>query len=314
MSHSILIIDQDDNFYRERLRAAFPEMNVLTARSSAEAIPYAGEAEVLGAMPRVFNEELVSAAKHLKWIQVFTTGMDHVLGLKSLKKDTLLTSMRGIHGPQMAEMALMLMMALARDLPRMVRNQQAERWERFLQRRLYGKTVVILGTGIIGVELAARCKALGMTVVGVSSTPREIPGFDRIMPRSRLLEAVGGGDFVVVLVPYDKSTDKMVNARVLGAMKPSAYLVNVARGGVCDEPALIEALAEKRIAGAGLDVFQVEPLPADSPLWRLDNVIVTPHEGGQCDVYNDLVLEVLEKNLKCFLEGRASDMVNPVPH
>jgi len=257
---------------------------------------------------------MVREAHSLKWIQVFTTGTDHITNMRSLKPETIVTSMRGIHGPQMAEMALMLMFALARDLPRMIRNQADERWERFLQRRLYGKTVLILGVGIIGGELGPRCKALGMTVVGVSNSPRAMPGFDRIVPRADLTKAVPEADFLVVLVPFERGTDKIVNAELFRAMKPSAYLINIARGGVCDEQALIAALREKRIAGAALDVFQTEPLPADSPLWRMDNVIVTPHHGGQCDVYNELVLGLFQKNLECFLEGRVSDMVNLVTH
>ena len=313
-NHSVLLIDPDADYFSERLHAAFPGVELHAVRSTAEALLHASGAEALIGWPRFFTDEMVAAARGLRWIQVFTTGIDHVLGLKALRKETLLTSMRGIHGPQMAEMALMLMFALARDLPRIVRNQDQERWERFRQRRLYGKTVVILGIGTSGMELAVRCQALGMSVIGVSSTPRDVAGFDRVVVRADMLSAVGEGDFVVVLVPYDKTTANIVDARLLAAMKSSACLVNIARGAVCDEQALIEALRNKTIAGAGLDVFQVEPLPQDSPLWRMPNVIVTPHEAGQCDVYNDLVLKVVEKNLRLFLEGRVSDMVNVVSH
>ena len=314
MPRSILVIDPHADFYKQKLQAHFPQLEVKTAHSTAEASPLVPDVEVFAGMPRSYSDDLVREAKRLKWIQVFTTGTDHITSMPSLKPDTLVTSTRGMHGPQMAEMALMLMLALARDLPRMVRNQQSATWERFQQRRLYGKTVLILGVGIIGEELAVRCKALGMRVIGVSSAPRAVPGFDRLLPRSALLRSAGEADFLVVLVPADPSTDKIVNHALLRAMKPSAYLVNIARGAVCDEQALIAALREKRIAGAGLDVFQVEPLPADNPLWRMQNVIITPHQGGQCDVYNDLVLEVFRKNIECFLEGRVSDMVNLVPH
>jgi phosphoglycerate dehydrogenase-like enzyme len=314
MPRSILVVDPEADFYRERLLAAFPQLEVKTALSTTEAMPHAPDVDAFAGMPRFFNDAMVRDARRLRWIQVFTTGVDHVIGLASLKAETIVTSLRGIHGPQMAEMAVMHMLALARDLPRMVRNQQHELWDRFLQRRLYGKTVVILGVGISGEELAPRCKALGMTVVGVSSSPRAVPGFDRIVPRAELIAAAREADFLAVLVPYDKSTDKIVNEALLCAMKPSAYLVNIARGGVCDEQALIDALEQKRIAGAALDVFKTEPLPASSPLWRMPNVIVTPHEAGQCDVYNDLVFALFQKNVQCFLEDRVSDMVNRVAH
>ena len=314
MPGSILVIDPDADFFKQRLSAAFPQLEVKTAQSTAEAGALVSDVEVFAGMPRFYTDQLVREAKRLRWIQVFTTGTDHITGLNSLRPDTLVTSMRGIHGPQMAEMAVMMMLALARDLPRMVRNQREENWARFLQRRLYGKAVLILGVGTIGAELGPRCKALGMNVVGVSSAPRAVRGFDAIVPRSELANAAAAADFLVVLVPYDRSTDKIVDAGLLRAMKPSACVINIARGAVCDEQALIEALREKRIAGAGLDVFQTEPLPADSPLWRMDNVIVTPHQGGQCDVYNELVLDLFQKNVKCFLEGRVSEMVNLVAH
>lgn len=314
MPRSVLVIDPEADFFKQRLEAHFPQLQVKTAHSTAEASPLVPDVEVFAGLPRFYSDDMVREASRLKWIQAFTTGTDHITGLKSLKRDTVVTSVRGMHGPQMAEMALMLMLALARDLPRMVRNQHDAKWERFLQRRLYGKTVLILGVGIIGADLAARCKALGMRVLGVSRTPRAAPDFDRMLPRSELLRAAGEADFLVVLVPYDRSTDRIVNAELLRSMKPSAYLVNIARGAVCDEQDLIAALREKRIAGAGLDVFQVEPLPADSPLWRMPNVIVTPHQGGQCDVYNDLVLEIFQNNMQCFLEGRVPDMVNLIPH
>ncbi len=314
MSRSILVIDPDAEFFRRRLEDANRGLEVKAAGSTDEALAFVGEAEVFAGLPRFFRDDMVREAKHLKWIQLFTTGTDHITGMKSLKPETLVTSTRGMHGPQMAEMALMLMLALARDLPRMVRNQARSVWQRFLQRRLYGKSVLVFGVGLIGEELGLRCKALGMTVVGVTNTPRTAPGFDRMVPRSELLKAASETDFLVVLVPADESTNKIVNRELLHAMKPSAFLVNIARGAVCDEPALVEALNEKRIAGAGLDVFAVEPLPASSPLWRMQNVIVTPHQGGQCDVYNELVLEIFQKNMQCFLEGRGGDMLNLVPH
>jgi D-2-hydroxyacid dehydrogenase (NADP+) len=314
MARSILVIDPDADFFRSRLAAAFPALEVHTAAAPAAVKQDVSGIEALCGMPRAFSADIVGRASRLKWIQAFTTGTDHITRLPSLKKDTVITSMRGIHGPQMAEMAVMLMMALARDLPRMIRNQEKQVWNRFLQRRLFGKTVAILGIGISGEDLGPRCKALGMTVIGVSGTPRAVAGFDRVVPRTELLRAVAEADFLVVLVPYDKSTDKIVNADVFNAMKPGAYLVNIARGGICDEDALVTALREKRIAGAALDVFRSEPLSPESPLWKMENVIVTPHHAGQCDVYNDLVFEVLQKNVKCFIEGRWSEMVNLVPH
>jgi D-2-hydroxyacid dehydrogenase (NADP+) len=130
---------------------------------------------------------------------------------------------------------------------------------------------------------------------------------------SELVQAASQADFLVVLAPYSKQNDKIINARVLAAMKPSAYLINISRGGVCDEEAILAALRENRIAGAGLDAFATEPLPSDHPLWRLENVTATPHVGGGSDFPPALSLPILETNMKCFLDDRCQDMINIVP-
>jgi D-2-hydroxyacid dehydrogenase (NADP+) len=139
-------------------------------------------------------------------------------------------------------------------------------------------------------------------------------GFDRMAPRKQLEQVAAEADFLVVLVPYSAATANIVDARILRAMKPSAFLVNLARGGVVDEEALIDALKDKRIAGAGLDVFAKEPLAPGHPLWKMENVICSPHLGGQCDVYHEQVMQVMGANMKCFLENRRGEMVNLVAH
>jgi phosphoglycerate dehydrogenase-like enzyme len=201
------------------------------------------------------------------------------------------------------------MLALSRGLPAMLTNQRAVRWKRWLQPLLLGKTVAILGVGAISEQLARHCRAFGMRVVGVSSRATA-PDFDEIVPRARLVSAVAGADFVVVLVPLSAETHHMIDAAVLAAMKPSAFLVNLARGNVIDEQALVAVLRERRIAGAGLDVFATEPLPPSSPLWTLDNVIVTPHIGGLSDVYAEQAIPVLIENLRAFLAGNRAAMRN----
>jgi phosphoglycerate dehydrogenase-like enzyme len=206
----------------------------------------------------------------------------------------------------------MSLLALSRQLPRSVRNQSAHKWERFPARLLRDKTVGIFGIGIIAEELAPKCKAFGMTVVGITSVRRAVPGFDTVYAREELVEAVRGLDYLVLLTPYTAATRHSVDAKVLAAMKRSAYLVNLARGGVVDEAALIDALREKRIAGAALDVFAEEPLPADHPFWDMEEVIVTTHQGGFCDVYVDFALPVIEENLRKFLAGDTAGMTNLV--
>jgi D-2-hydroxyacid dehydrogenase (NADP+) len=150
--------------------------------------------------------------------------------------------------------------------------------------------------------------------VGISSSRTTVSGFDVIRPRQPLVDAVGDLDFLIVLVPYSSETRNIVNRSVLGAMKPSAYLVNIARGGIVDEDALLHALKEGRIAGAGLDVFVKEPLAADHPFWGMDNVIITPHAAAMHDGYVDCMLPILRTNIGCYLRNDTRAMVNIVEH
>lgn len=259
-----------------------------------------------------FDNALVARAPKLRWVQSLTTGTDQILRLRALGEDVVVTSTRGMHGPQMSELVFLHMLALARDFPRMQRNQAAATWERWPQPLLWGKTVVIVGVGAIAEALAPRCKAFGMTVVGVSGAPREIAGFDRVVVRAELADAVAEADFVVLIVPLAADTENLVDARVIGAMKPGAYLINAARGGVLDEDALLAALRQRRIAGAGLDVFRQQPLPADSPWWHEPGVIVTPLVGGMSDIYLQQAFPIVDANLRLFLAGRVGELHNAV--
>jgi phosphoglycerate dehydrogenase-like enzyme len=205
------------------------------------------------------------------------------------------------------------MLALSRRLPHSVRSQDRRKWERWPSTLIDGKTVGILGVGAIAADLAPKCKALGMRVIGISSAPeRRLSGFDEMRSRAELAATVGDLDFLVLLTPLSAETRHIVDGRVLAAMKPTSCLVNLARGGVVDERALVAALAERRIAGAALDVFEEEPLKAEHPFWSMDNVIVTPHLGGLYDAYVDRAMPILVHNMRCFLAGRTQDMMHVV--
>ncbi len=317
MPRSILIIhDADAEHYRRELGKRFPEL-VFHARATKADV--GDEIDAIEAIfgigtTRIFSEEMLRRAKHLKWIHTFTTGTDGLRSISTLRKDVVLTSGRGVHGPQVSEMALLMMLALSRGLKRMISNQPRALWERWQQRRVFGKTVVILGIGVIGENLATRCVAFGMRVIGVSRTPRQLPGFERMVPYAELSHVAAQADFLVIIAPYSKETDRIVNERVLRAMKPTACVVNVARGGVLEEAALLAVLRENRIAGAALDVFATEPLPPDHPFWSDERVIVTPHVSGGSDFAPALHMPIIESNIRCFLEGRFKDMINIVTH
>jgi phosphoglycerate dehydrogenase-like enzyme len=200
------------------------------------------------------------------------------------------------------------MLHFARDFRKLFAVQDAHHWNRVEQRLLAGSTVVIVGVGAIAEELARRCKAFDMRVVGVSAGRKAAPHFDAIHPREKLHEAAGVADFLVVLTPYNRATHHLIDSGVLAAMKPSGVLINIARGDVVDEAALIRALRERKIGGAGLDVFHTEPLPKESPLWDLPNVFVTSHIGGMSDTYGEQVLPLLIDNLSAYVDGQPGRM------
>jgi D-2-hydroxyacid dehydrogenase (NADP+) len=302
------------NQYRDRMRATFPEIDVTLVDHHSKAGPHIGKADMLLTFTPMLTPAVLAQASRLQWLQTLGTGVDNIIDQPALRKDVIVTNVRGIHGPPVSEAALGTMLALARDLPRAVRAQDKRQWQRFPAQLLHNKTVGIFGVGAIAEALAPRCKALGMTVVGISSGPRATPGFDRMHSRDDLLKVAGELDFLVLLTPLTPATRHSINAQVLSAMKPTSFLINLARGGVVDEPALIEALQAKRIAGAALDVFNEEPLPTEHPFWAMENVIITTHQGGFCDVYIDYALPTVEANMRAFLAGNIGGMINVVPH
>lgn len=299
---------------RARILADFPGLDLYAGDDRRTALTRLDAAEAIIGHHFQFDEDLLRRAPKLRWIQSLTTGTDAILRLGNLPRGVLVTSTRGMHGPQMSELVFLHMLALNRDFPRILANQRAARWERWPQPLLWGKTAVIVGVGAISEALAPRCRAFGMTIYGVSSSPRVPAGFDRIFGREQLAHAAGLADFLILVVPHSAQTDNLVDAAVLAAMKPSAFLVNVARGGVLDEAALLVALRAGRIAGAALDVFRQQPLPPGHPFWHEDRVIVSPLLGGMSDIYLDQAYPIVRHNLQSFLAGRLDSMSNIVPH
>jgi phosphoglycerate dehydrogenase-like enzyme len=312
---SVLIVETeypaDIDHYRSAIAGELPMVQVHGAASSAEAAAWRGDVTAVIGKAQSLPASLLCSLPRLQWIQALTTGVDPLMAMK-LPPHITIASARGIHGPQMSELCFMHMLILLRDYPRMARNQAAARWERKPQRLLDGKTIGIVGMGAISVELAARCRAFGMRVIGVSDSLRHAEGFAEIVSRSSLVDVAARVDFLVVLVPYTDATHHIINANVLRAMRSDSYLINIARGAVVDEAALVEVMREQRIAGAGLDVFATEPLPASSPLWTLPNVIITPHIGGLSDNYAVQLTPLLLHNLRCHVNGDITSMRNIV--
>ena len=268
-------------------------------------------------------------APHLRWIQLHHAGVDRLMKKLIVQAEDLeVTTASGVHAVQMAEYCLMMMMAFTYKLPTLLQLQAEAIWPenvedsltRFAPFHLRGRTLGIAGYGSIGRELARLANALGMTVLatkrnikhpatedeymedGTGDPTGEIPA--RLYPPEALRSMAGLCDFLVLTMPLTEATRHAVNEDVLSIMKPTAVLINVARGGVVDTDALISALAAERIAGAALDVFDEEPLPRSSPLWNLDNVIITPHISGNSAFYHQKTAAVFTENIKRYLERR----------
>ena len=298
--------------YKAMLLEQFPQLTINVVGHHTLVEPYIADTDILLCFSPPMADHVVRDAPKLKWIQALGTGVDNIVDLPSLGTEVLGTNIRGIHGAPVSEATIAYMLSLARDLPRSVHAQDSGQWERWPSALLDGKTVGILGVGLIAEYLAPICKALHMTVIGISGRPRAAPGFDRMVARGDLMKVAGELDYLVVLAPLTPETRNIVGAKLLAAMKPTAYLVNVARGGVVDEAALIKALEAGQIVGAALDVTAQEPLPPDSPLWKTKNLTLFPHLGGYSQGYEDRAMPTIAGNMAKFLGNDLRNMINIV--
>ena len=305
---NLLVIEAGAEDIKKRLEPQFPDLSIHAAITEADVGDFIEKTDII--LTLLISDELIKQAVNLKWIQTMISGVDPIIKLPSLRKEVLLTSSRGIHGPQMSELAFLFMLGLNRNLYRNFRNQRKKKVERWPGKLLYQKKVGILGVGVIGEEIARKCKAFEMTVYGITRTKRESPYVDYSYGSEGLLEVIGEVDYFINVVPSTSQTRKMIGARELSAMKDTAFFINIGRGDTVDEDALIDILKAGKIAGAGLDVYSVEPLAAESPLWDLENVILTPHIGGMSDIYNDQVLPIFEENLRRFFQGERKNLIN----
>jgi D-2-hydroxyacid dehydrogenase (NADP+) len=298
--------------YRAMLLERFPQLTIDVVGHHNDVDPYIADIEVLLCFSPPMADHVVRDAKKLKWIQALGTGVDNIIDLPSLGPEVLVTNIRGIHGPPVSEATIAYMLSLARGLPRATQAQDKHEWVRWPAHLLAGKTVGIFGVGLIAEHLAPMLKAFAMTVIGLSGKPRAAPGFDHMVKRDELVKVVGEFDFLVTLAPPTRETTGVIGDKVLAAMKPSAFLINVARGGLVDEIALIKALESETIAGATLDVFSQEPLPPQSPLWTTKNLQVFCHLGGYSEGYEERAMPTIAGNMEKFLAGDLKSMINIV--
>ncbi len=287
----------------ERFALRNTGMQSFEVRSLDELASRIGEADVL-LVSGLWRNEMIAKAPRLAFIQSISAGLDQYSRDDLRAAGIRLASAQGANERAVAEHAIALILALARQLPQGRDNQTALKWRGMIsdiaqrEDELGGKTLVIVGMGRIGSRLATLAKAFDMRVVGVKRDPSKGQGAaDAVVAQAHLLDVLPDADFVARTCPLTPETEKLIDVRALAAMKRSAYLVNVARGRVVDEPALIKALADGTIAGAAVDCAWEEPLPATAPLWTAKNIMVTPHTAGETRRYEDNVLDLLLENL-----------------
>ena len=274
-------------------------------------------AEVLYGIPDVAPPALartVAANPNLRWVMTMAAGGGSQVVAAGLPDEALnrivFTTSAGAHGVPLAEWAVFGLFCGRKELPRLQRQQRAHDWPtRIVGRPIEGSTVLIAGLGGIGQQVAARCKALGMTVLGVKRSVSPVDNVDEVHALDDLAAIIGRADHIVLTLPGTEQTEHLVNAELLAKTKPGVTVVNVGRGTVIDEGALIDAVRTEQVGFAALDVFEREPLEADSPLWDLDNVLISPHSGGLDSKEDERICEIFCRNLRAYLAGRPMDNV-----
>ena len=268
------------------------------------------EADILWGVP---SPEDAAHATRLRWIQGTSTGVGPAVARLN-RPDVLVTTARGVHARPLAEFVFTALLAHVRGLARLQADQAAHRWTRGCVEEIAGKTLVILGAGDLARGCARIARALDMRVVAVTRDPARERGhaalFDAVLPSGELHAALRQADAFVITVPHTPLTDRMVDAAALACLPRGAALVNIGRGLVVDEPALIAALQSGQVGYAALDVTAVEPLPADSPLWDMPNVLISPHSASTVATENSRIVDIFAHNLRCWLDGQVDGMQN----
>ncbi|MGI6620239.1 MAG: D-2-hydroxyacid dehydrogenase [Bacillota bacterium] len=262
------------------------------------------EADILFGSPD-FSPAILAKSKTLKLVHVGSTGVDRYMIPEFQQSDIILVNSRGVHGATVADHAMAMLLALSRGLHDAWEHRHHKKWEPRAQSivNLPGKTAGLLGLGAIGTEVAARCKAFGMRVIGIRRDPRPSEPADLVLPPSNLDRVLEESDFAVCSLPLTGETRHLLTIREFSLMKPTAFFINVGRGAVVKEQDLIAALSQGLIKGAGLDVFEEEPLPEDSPLWDMPNVIITPHTAGIDEDHAKKTFNIFLQNLARFRQG-----------
>jgi len=315
--HKIAILLHDEfemwrppAWFLEKLRTEFPLVEVSNSVKKSDDEQALRDADVM--IGWSLPPEQLHAAKSLNWIYSITAAIDQFLYPELTASEIALTNAGSVHGPVVAEHAIAMLLALARRLPSATRYQQRRKWameaiwkEQPRPREIRGATLVVVGLGSIGAEVASLAAALKMRVIGVREHPaRGAAGANEVVGYDALDSAIARADFVVLAAPLTERTRHLIDARRLQQFKPTAFLINVSRGALVDEAALVKALRDRRLAGAALDVFEEEPLSRWSPLWKMPQVLITPHTAFLTENVWQRHYEVFTENLKRYMAGQ----------
>lgn len=298
-------------WFDEKLHQDFPELKVVRFSSRDGREEEFDDTDILFAWS--LKPEQFLRAKKLRWIHCPAAAVNPLMFPELVNSNVILTNGREVHGAVVAEQVIAMICALARNFPKAMRLQAQHVWgqekmwrETPCPRNLGGATLGLVGVGAIGRRVAKYAVALGMRIIATRDDPRkEKPeSVEKVYAANELPKLLAESDYVVLSAPVLASTQKLMHKETLAAMKPDAYLINVGRGALVDEQALADAIRNKKIAGAALDVFDKEPLPADSPLWDLENVLITPHTGGISEKAWERQYTFFSENLRRFMDGK----------
>ena len=270
-----------------------------------------GKTDILFDLDQTHRQDLPEVAPNVRWIQFTSAGIGQFvkqMGYDERMPDTVFTTARGVHAKPLAEFCLLTMLVFNKGMFRMLAEKERKHWERYAGTDLGGRTLAVVGLGAVGREVARVGQALGMTVLGIKRNTSEDPAalnVDELYPPTDLHAVLRRAEYLVLITPHTPDTTQMIGATELALLPKGAILINIGRGAIVDEPALIEALRSGHLRGAGLDVFAKEPLPQDSPLWEMPNVIVSPHSGSTSDRENGRLTDLFCENLRRFLDGEA---------
>lgn len=298
-----------------KVKSQIPDWAIIVGRENEKWQNHLADAEVIVGWKKGMETECLRESAKLRWVQSWSAGVNS-FPLEDLEKRNIyLTSANGVHAYPISETIFALMLGLTRKIHTYVQNQQVKTWHHaHMNLEIHGKTIGIIGVGAIGKETAKIAKAFGMKVIGIRSSNRPEEYVDEMYSTEELDSVLPRCDYVVVTLPLTAKTHHLFKEKQFELMKDTAFFINIGRGEIVDETALTQALVNEKIAGAGIDVFEVEPLPDSSILWELDNVIITPHTAGSTEHYTERVIEeIFLPNLQDYLVGK-SPSVNLVDY